>query len=741
VATEPPPSAAPATPDVAADPTADGRPDATGQFIVILRGGTDTAAVVEKGRKRDGLKADKSFTRAVRGFAAKLDNRQKRDLLADPNVVAVVPDEVIQVTQTIPTGIARVGARKTKLTEINAGGTGGYVNADVAIIDTGLSAHPDLNVAGGYNCSSADRTAWGDGNNHGTHVAGIVGALDNSYGVVGVAPGARMYGVKILNDSGYGLVSWYICGLDWVLAQRDPGDASRPLFEAVNMSVTKYGLDDANCGLTNNDPLHQAICRVVAGGITVVAAAANDSHNAKLNIPASYDEVITVSALADTDGLAGGLGANKCFSWGGYDKDDTFADFSNYGTDVDIMAPGKCILSTVPGPTYAYMSGTSMAAPTVAGAVALYKASRPAATPAEVRTALRFLGNLGWSTATDPDPYHEPLLDVSRLGALGVFDLQSAASSVATVEGGAAATIPIRILRSATFFEAVRLTAVSVPAGWTAGPMTTSALGWDSTIGSVAVQVPFGTPAGRYQVGVQGVNQGRTVNTTIDVNVVEDLPTAVAPQAGVLSGVRLNAGSVLVRVNWPAATDPSSAIAGYEIQSSRAGGAWSASLVRTATQLTANFTLPFGTSVRFRVRAQDAVGHWSPWVLGTTTAIVPVDDRSALVKYRGTWSVRSQAAAVGGTLKGASRAGASARLAFTGHAIAVVAPRMRTRGSAAVYIDGVYVFRLNLRASGLARQVVYHRLFPAGGTHSIELRVLGTAPYPRVELDAFIITR
>jgi len=370
----------------------------------MLRSGADTTAVVEKAHKRDGVKADHTYSRALKGFAAKLDKRQKQDLEADPNVLAVVPDAVITMTQTIPTGVSRVNGRLNPIAKID--GTDQRVDADVAIVDTGIAYHPDLNVAGGYNCSTADHTAWRDVEHHGTHVAGIVAALDNSFVVVGVAPGARVWGVKILNDDGNGLISWYVCGLDWILAQRDPVDPTRPLFEAVNMSVTKYGSDDHNCGLTNKDVLHQAICRVVAGGITVVAAAANDSHDAAMNIPASYDEVITVSALADTDGKPGGLGGNACYSWGGYDKDDTFADFSNYGGDVDIMAPGKCILSTIPG-GYGTMSGTSMAAPTVTGAVALYKASRPKATPAEVREALRYLGNFNWKTSTDPDSVHE----------------------------------------------------------------------------------------------------------------------------------------------------------------------------------------------------------------------------------------------------------------------------------------------------------------------------------------------
>ena len=91
------------------------------------------------------------------------------------------------------------------------------------------------------------------------------------------------------------------------------------------------------------------ICRLVASGVTVVAAAGNDSASAAARVPAAYNEVITVSALADTDGKPGGLGGHRCLSWGTYDVDDTFADFSNYGSDVDLIAPGKCIWSTDPG--------------------------------------------------------------------------------------------------------------------------------------------------------------------------------------------------------------------------------------------------------------------------------------------------------------------------------------------------------------------------------------------------------
>lgn len=732
-----------ATPDRAttATPATGEIPDATGRYIVMLRSGSDTAAVVEKARKRDGVKADRSYTRAFRGFAAKLDSKQKGELLADPNVIAVVPDGVTHLTQTIPTGVSRIGGLTNPIARID--GTDQRVDADVAIVDTGITAHPDLNIAGGYNCSTSDRSAWRDRNSHGTHVAGIVGALDNSFGVVGVAPGARVWGVKILNDDGNGLISWYICGLDWILAQRDPNDANRPLFEAVNMSVTKDGADDHNCGRTQWDALHQAICRVVAGGITVVAAAANNSHNAAANIPAAYDEVITVSALADTDGKSGGLGGNRCYSWGGYDQDDTFADFSNYGADVDLIAPGKCILSTVPGPGYSYMSGTSMATPAVAGAVALYKSSRPNATPAEVREALQYLGNMNWKYWTDPDPYHERLLDVSRIGSLGTFSLAPiGGSALPTAEGGSTASVPVSIVRSATFFERVNLSVTTLPDGWSKGPAVAGPLGWSANTGVVSVVVPLGTPAGTYDIEVEGTNQGRTMQTTVSVNVVEDLPTAQPPLVALIGGVRMADSWMNVRVTWPAATDPSSAIAGYQVQFSKGYGPWGATIARTAAQRDVVYTFAYDIAYRLRVRAIDSAGNWSPWAQGVRDTILhPIDDRSSSIVRRGSWARVASWSAWRRTETGSSTPGASMRMAFSGRSIAIVAPTNRYRGRAKVYIDGAYITTINMRsAASTSRKVVFTRAL-AGGNHAIALVAVGSGASSVFRLDAFVILR
>jgi subtilisin len=716
-------------PTVSADPA--------GRWIVVLKNGTNAAGTVKDRGRKLGFKADRTFSHALRGFSARLDRGQVAALRHDPSVALIVPDEKIQAeSQLIPTGISRMGARVSPIARID--GVDQRIDADVAIVDTGIAKVADLNVAGGYNCSTTDRTAWRDVYGHGTHVAGTVGAIDNGDGVVGVAPGVRLWAVKILDDSGTGLLSWYVCGLDWIAAQRDPNDATRPLIEAVNMSVTKWGKDDGNCGNTNNDILHMAICRLVVGNrVTVVAAAANDSGSAAARVPAAYNEVITVSALADTDGKPGGLGGHRCFSWGTYDYDDTFADFSNYGSDVDLIAPGKCIWSTIPG-GYAYMSGTSMATPHVTGAVALLKETRPYLTPPEVREALQYLGNLNWKTATDPDPYHEKMLDVSKLGARGDFSIASGAS--ATVgESGGPARVPVRITRSATSFERIRLSVSGLPAGMTASFDPTSVYGFGGVAATLIVNVPFDTKRGSYPVTITGDEHGRTHRASASVIVGADLPIAFPPTATPRTKATISSTTLPARITWPAATDPTSPIAGYDLQRSVNGGVWTAVASTAATVRSVATTHTFGAHYQYRVRARDGAGNWGAWAAGPIATGSLVQDRSTAVAYTGTWTKSLYSLASGGSTTYAKAAGSKARLTFSGRAVGIVAPVGTTRGSATVYVDGVYKATVSFRASsGKSRLVMYATSFATLGTHTITLRVSGTG---RVDLDAFIILR
>jgi subtilisin family serine protease len=122
----------------------------------------------------------------------------------------------------------------------------------------------------------------------------------------------------------------------------------------------------------------------VKAGVTYAVAAGNAGGDAATRVPAAYDEVITVSALADFDGLPGGLASPICRT----DRDDTFADFSNFGADVDLIAPGVCILSTWKNGGYNTISGTSMATPHVASAAALYKSTHPSAPPTAVKNGM-----------------------------------------------------------------------------------------------------------------------------------------------------------------------------------------------------------------------------------------------------------------------------------------------------------------------------------------------------------------
>ena len=374
-------------------------PAPTRGYIVVLKG-ADARAVARQHAGSHGAKVGFVYRHALQGYSAQLTEGAARALAADPRVAAIIPDQTVtiaQAGQVLPTGINRIDG---ELSSTASGDGGGSVDVDIAIIDTGIDVdHPDLNVVGGRACNGS---TFDDQNGHGTHVAGIAAARDNGSGVVGVAPGARLWAVRVLGASGSGTFSQIICGVDWVTSMAST-------IEVANMSLGGSGSEPSGSGCTTGNALHDAICRSVAAGVVYAVAAGNSGANAAGFVPAAYDEVITVSALADFNGQPGGGAAPTCRS----DTDDTFANFSNFGSDVDLIAPGVCILSTYRGGGTATLSGTSMASPHVAGAAALYLASvNPAATPAQVRSALQGAGNLNWNDADDPDPTKEPLLNV-----------------------------------------------------------------------------------------------------------------------------------------------------------------------------------------------------------------------------------------------------------------------------------------------------------------------------------------
>ena len=176
-----------------ADAAADDAADPAGRWIVLYKNGTDAQAATENRAVKVGFRADHTFTRGLRGFSAKLSDDQVEQLRHDPAVAAIIPDEIVEVAaQTYPTGISRIGARLSQTAHID--GVDQRVDADVAVLDTGIAKVADLNVVGGHDCSTSNPARWRDVYGHGTHVAGTIGAIDNGSGVVGVAPGVRAVG-------------------------------------------------------------------------------------------------------------------------------------------------------------------------------------------------------------------------------------------------------------------------------------------------------------------------------------------------------------------------------------------------------------------------------------------------------------------------------------------------------------------------------------------------------------------
>lgn len=370
-----------------------GQISAKDHYIVLLKAGTVSTQSVASDIASDTAGVTPTFVYhyVFNGFAAVIPPDKLDAVRNDPNVQAVVPDAVVTAfDQSVPTGIRRIKADQNSTAHID--GHDERVDVDVAVIDTAGKGMPaDVNQFAWANCTPSHNNS--DDNGHGTHVSGTIGAIDDGNGVVGVAPGARIWNIRVLVN-GSGLSSWIICGLDLVARYAsDQGDGLGTI-EVANLSLGGGG-SDSDCATALTDLYHQAFCRVVAAGVTVVVAAGNEHKDASTTVPATYHEVITVAALADSNGQGPPPGPPTSRG-----NDETLATFSNFGADVDIAAPGVDILSNVPTGSCEIcdpsgllsISGTSMASPHVAGAAALYLATHAGTSPANVKTALQTAG-------------------------------------------------------------------------------------------------------------------------------------------------------------------------------------------------------------------------------------------------------------------------------------------------------------------------------------------------------------
>ena len=337
-------------------------PDAIpGQYIVVLSGGAESGGISVQsaggliqslGLNPAGVTMKHLYSHSVKGFAGQLSAENLNVLRADKRVKYIEQDQIMYAiaTQSNPTwGLDRTDQRNLPLDKSYTYGSASNVKA--YILDTGINTS---------HTSFGGRATWGtnttgDGNNtdcqgHGTHVAGTVGS--STYGV---AKDVRLVAVKVLGCDGTGSNSGIIAGMDWVVSNKTGPSV-------VNMSLgpqqrsTSQALDDAVARLYNNN-------------VNVVVAAGNSNDDANYYSPARAPQAITVGATTSTDARS---------------------SFSNYGTALDIFAPGSSITSTWIGSTTATntISGTSMASPHVAGAVALILGANPSYTTAQVTSAV-----------------------------------------------------------------------------------------------------------------------------------------------------------------------------------------------------------------------------------------------------------------------------------------------------------------------------------------------------------------
>ncbi|MFI6145085.1 S8 family peptidase [Streptomyces sp. NPDC051109] len=336
-----------------------GAPGAVAESYIVTLKDSAARSTAESGKavaRRYGATIGRTYSAALNGYSVKVSEAQAKKLAADPAVKSVVQNRTFTVddargTQPGPPswGLDRIDQHPLPLDNSYTYPDQAGEGVTAYIIDTGVRiSHTEFGgrASYGYDAVDNDNTAQ-DGHGHGTHVAGTVAG--NSYGV---AKKAKIVGVRVLDNNGSGTTEQVVAGIDWVTQH-----AVKPA--VANMSLGG-GADPA---------LDTAVRNSIAAGITYAVAAGNESTDASTKSPARVAEAITVGATTSTDAKA---------------------SYSNYGSILDVFAPGSSITSSWgTGDTATNtISGTSMATPHVVGAAALYLSQNPASTPAQVSAAL-----------------------------------------------------------------------------------------------------------------------------------------------------------------------------------------------------------------------------------------------------------------------------------------------------------------------------------------------------------------
>jgi subtilisin family serine protease len=328
-------------------------------YIVVLKDSVDDPSQVAEGidQRQEGFDAGFVYTEALEGFSAEIPDDSLDDVRNNSRVAYVERDEVVTAFgQRVPWGIRRIGAN---VSSIRAGnGSGKVTGVNIYVIDSGIAANPDLNVVNRHNflARGPDNDCYG----HGTHVAGTLAARDNRIDVVGVAPGAPLTSVKVLDCHGHGTAGKVIKGIDWVTAKA--AKAEKPAVANMSLGSSR-----------RIKSLNTAVRTSAASGVFYSLSAGNEGRSACKFSPA-------MTGAGKNNGILTTAATNSA---------DREPSWSNFGRCVDLWAPGANILSTWLGGATKTISGTSMAAPHVGGTAALYLSALPTRSPARVEADLK----------------------------------------------------------------------------------------------------------------------------------------------------------------------------------------------------------------------------------------------------------------------------------------------------------------------------------------------------------------